>query len=788
MGRTPFGHTESMEKIRMHRRGTGTKKPRSLLKKGFIALGLLLVFALLLLAGYILSRPAWHMLDTEKLTPDKLSLCLYDQNGVLFSCLYNKENRLLLSEELPEHVKNAFIAAEDARFYSHKGIDIIRICGAAWHDLLAGAYVEGASTITQQLIKGTHLSSKKVMSRKVDEAILSLQLERRYSKEEILTMYLNTVYFGGGYYGLETAARGYFGVSSKDLSLSQAALLAGVLKSPARYAPHLRPKASVGRRGVVLDLMAEYGFISEQEAETAKKEPLVLSSDPAFGRRGYYVDYALLQSCSLLGVSMTELLEGGYQIHTAMDASLQLLCEEAFSKDENFPSEDGVSAQGAICMMEASTGRIAALVGGRDQQVALALNRAADMKRQPGSVIKPLLVYAPALEAGYTAAAMLLDEQTEYADYAPSNASGKYLGWVTMRQAVSKSLNIPAVTLFSQLGIDKCKAFAQTLGLSFDRQDTRLALALGGFTYGVSPLELCRAYSALADGGVYHEDILLTSISDSQGNLLYRHRSLSRRVMSRGSAFILTSMLMSVAEEGTAKALGELNIPIAAKTGTTGDKRGNRDIWLAAYTREYAAVVWMGYDDGSHLIPPHQGGGSYPAKLMGEIFGALYKERTAPAFTQPPEVVRVRLDAYGLKQDHEAMLCTAMTPEKYGLWEYFIRGTEPQSSSPYWSNPLPPEDLTALRTGNLVQVRFTPRERFVRYLLYRENSAGYAVLLSSFSGGTAPITYTEDVSALSGELSYYVIPVTVPLGEEGTVLTGEASQKARIYLYTLLHG
>lgn len=769
----------------MKQNRTGKKR---IVRGVFLSLLLLVCLPVLFAAGYVLSRPAWGMLDESKLTPDKLSLCLYDQDGALFSCLYNQENRLLLSGELPDHVKNAFIAAEDARFYSHRGIDLIRICGAAWHDLLAGAYVEGASTITQQLIKLTHLTSKKVMSRKVDEAILSIQLERRYSKDEILTMYLNTVYFGGGFYGLETAARGYFGVSARELTLPQAALLAGVLKSPARYAPHLRPEASLGRRGVILDLMAEYGYISEQEATAAQQTPLTLTKDPAFQRRGYYVDYALQESCKLLGVSMTELLEGGYQLHTAMDASLQLLCEEAFYKDENFPAEEGVSAQGAICMMESATGNIAALVGGRDQQVALALNRAVDMKRQPGSVIKPLLVYAPALEAGYTAATMLLDEQTEYADYAPANASGRYMGWVTMRQAVSKSLNIPAVTLFSQLGIDKCKAFAENLGLTFDRQDTRLALALGGFTYGVSPLELCRAYGALADGGLYHEDVLLTSITDAKGEVLYRHTGLSRRVMSQGSAFILTSMLQSVAEEGTARALGELHIPIAAKTGTTGDKTGNRDIWLAAYTREYAAVVWMGYDESTHSIPPNQGGGSYPAQVIKTIFSALYADRPAPAFYRPPSVVQVRLDSFSLKQDHKARLCAAITPEQYGLWEYFIRGTEPRETSPYWTVPEPPKDVQAVKVGNTVRVQFTPPESFVHYLLYRENGAGYAVLLDTFTGSTAAVRYADDVSGLTGELRYYVIPVTAPLGEEETRLVGEASPAARILLYTLLNG
>ena len=286
----------------------------------------------LAIAAYVLSRDAWHMLDEEKLTYEKLSVQVLDGDDRLFSALGGGEERLLMDiDDLPDHVKNAFIAAEDARFYDHPGVDAVRILGAAWSDLKAGAFVEGASTITQQLIKLTHLDSRKELSRKVDEAILAVQLERIYGKDQILEMYLNTVYFGGGYYGLETAARGYFGVSAAELSLDEAALLAGVLKSPARFAPHLRPEASVGRRGVILHLMAQYGMISEEECDEAAARPLQLVKDEALERRGYYVDYALQESCRLLGISMDRLLTEGYTICTGMDRDAQVLCEGLFA-------------------------------------------------------------------------------------------------------------------------------------------------------------------------------------------------------------------------------------------------------------------------------------------------------------------------------------------------------------------------------------------------------------------------------------------------------------------------
>ena len=386
------------------------KAGRRPLRRWLFFLSLLLLTPVAALAAYVFSRDAWHMLDEEKLSYEQLSVQIFDGEDRLFSALGKGEKRLLLSiEDLPAHVKNAFIAAEDARFYDHPGVDFIRILGAAWSDLKAGAFVEGASTITQQLIKLTHLNSRKELSRKVDEAILAVQLERIYGKDQILELYLNTVYFGGGFYGLETAARGYFGVSARELTLDEAALLAGVLKSPGRFSPRLRPEASVGRRGVILHLMAGYGMISEQDAEEAAARPLRLFRDPTLERRGYYVDYALLESCRLLNISMAQLLSGGYRVYTGMDREANLLCEELFRQDELFPQVNGESAQGAICLMDAQTGYISALVGGRDQEVALSYNRATRIRRQPGSVIKPILVYAPALESGYTAAEMLLD-------------------------------------------------------------------------------------------------------------------------------------------------------------------------------------------------------------------------------------------------------------------------------------------------------------------------------------------------------------------------------------------
>ncbi len=759
-------------------------------RRRFVRILLIGLLAPLLIGSvWLFSQDAWHALDLKKIVHADETLLIKDRDGKIVSRLYLHENRVSVDvRTLPAHVKNAFLAAEDARFYSHPGFDLIRIAGAALHDLRAGSYVEGASTITQQLIKLTHLSAVKTLDRKVDEAILSYQLEKQFTKDEILSFYLNRVYFGGGYYGIEAAAEGYFGVHASELSLAQSALLAGVLKSPATYAPHLRPEASVGRRGVILDLMAEYKMIDKTEAESAKTEPLVLVPDTVKQKHDSYIDLALTEACSLLNCDLDSLLTGGYTIETAMDANAQRIAENAFANDAYFPFYGDESSEGAMVLIDAKTGGVSAIVGGRDTSAALGFNRATRIRRQPGSAIKPILVYAPALEAGYTAASMLLDDPSDFGDYTPRNASGRYEGWVTMREAVRKSLNLPAVSLFRELGVQPCKAFATRMGIRFDVRDDSLALALGGFTYGVSPYRLCGAYAALAAGGIYREPYVITRITDRAGTELYRHETNASRVMSEGNAFILTSLLTSVAQEGTASMLSTLPFTLAAKTGTVGDETGNRDIWLACYNPEYAAVVWMGFDDasGGRCLPRDSGGGSYPAMLLSDVFSALYPEGIAPEFSVPADVIRVPLDAVTLKNEHMAVLANGLTPGSKTVSEYFVRGTEPVEITQYWQIPEPPTDLNVVLSGGVAEITFMPPSRYMRYRLYREDASGFSVLLETFENAVYPVSFSDPVDHLYGEYAYYIVPVHPSLSSDGEPLCGRSSEKKWISIWRSL--
>ena len=750
-------------------------------RRRFFRLLLFLIVAPLLFGAiWLFSQDAWHALTLEKIYSSEETLLIKDRDGTIVSRLYLHENRVSVgSETLPDHVRNAFLAAEDARFYSHPGFDLIRIAGAALNDLKAGSYVEGASTVTQQLIKLTHLSSEKTLDRKVDEAILSYRLEQILSKDEILTCYLNRVYFGGGYYGIEAAAEGYFGVHASELSLAQSALLAGVLKSPATYAPHLRPEASVGRRGVILDLMVEYGMIDVASAARAKAEPLTLAVDAQKQRHDSYIDLAMTEACRILCCDLDTLLTGGYTIETAMDSGAQLIAANAFQNDAFFPTYDRESCEGAFVLIDAKTGGVSAIIGGRESGIALGFNRATGIRRQPGSAIKPILVYAPALESGYTAASMLLDDATSFGDYTPKNANGRYAGWITMREAVTRSLNLPAVLLFRDLGVSQCKTFAARLGIPFDVQDDSLTLALGGFTYGVSPYRLCGAYAALAAGGVYRTPYTVTRIPDRAGTELYCHEPDGTRVMSEGNAFVLTSLLKSVVQEGTASLLSSLPIPLAAKTGTVGDENGNRDIWLACCNPDYAAVVWMGFDDAvrGRCLPKDCGGGTYPAMLLSYVFSALYPDGSAPDFAVPDSVIQVPLDRVTLKNEHIAVLATGLTPPNETVSEYFVRGTEPKIVSDYWQLPEPPTDLSVTLSGDVAEITFTPPSRYMNYRLYREDADGFSVLKATFEAPVYPIRFSDPVGALNGSYAYYVVPVHPSLLSDGAPLCGRPSAK-----------
>ena len=700
---------------------------------------------LFLLCGAVktLGMDRWVDFDVYRITGCDRTSIIYDGQSDVVTRLHGVQDRTWVSiSELQPSTVYAFISAEDARFFEHEGVDVIRIAGAIVADIKAGSYVQGASTISQQLIKLSHLTSEKTISRKAEEAALAYEMERQYSKEDILEMYLNYVYFGGGYYGIEAAAEGYFGVHASDLTLDQSAMLAGILKSPSGYAPHINYAASINRRNNILRLMRDYGYITDDEKKQASAGRPTILHDKREEYSGYYTDAVTKSAAALMGITVDELIRGGYSIYSAMDSDIQHYCEEMFKNGELFPAED---SEAAIVVLEPSTGMVVAMVGGRSYTGGISFNRATDIRRQPGSVIKPVIAYAPAFEyLNYTAADMILDEETTFADYTPSNYGNKYYGWVTVREAVTKSLNVPAVKTLSEVGVGRAKDFAKRCGIEFDDKDDSLALALGGFTYGVSPLQIAGAYSCFASGGIYNTPTLIKKITDRNGLTVYEYRQDSRRVMSEANAYILTSMLKSVVTEGTGHRLNTLDIPIAGKTGTVGLANGNRDAWMAGYTPEYTAVVWQGYDsDRLGLLPSSATGGTYPALMLYELFNHIYPDGRSGDFEKPESVKQYSIDAKTLKKQHKVVLANAMTPQSSRVTEYFTEETAPEDVSGYWAVPGSAQNLLAVREEGGVMVSFDCPDDFGMYTLWRSEAGKAEKPLMTWNGREGHIEYID---------------------------------------------
>ena len=727
------------------------------LLKTLLALGILL----LALAGaamgaltILVMTDVYTSFDPEKLGNYSQTTWVLDRDDTVIGGVYGAENRVSINiEDVPEHVRNAFIAAEDVRFYKHHGVDPVRILGAMAANIKSGTLSQGASTITQQLIKNTHLTAEKTWSRKIEEAILALKVERAYTKDQILEMYLNYVYFGNGAYGIQTAARAYFDKDVEELTLTEAAALAATLKAPSNYAPHIQPENNRRRRTQVLEIMQEEGFITAHETERAKREELVLTPGGQDTRaRGWYLDAVLAQAEDMLGVTGDELTELGLRIYTGMDSRIQAICDEVFADESLFPADsaDGTHCQSALVLMDSRTGDVLAMEGGRRYEVRRGFNRATDALRQPGSVLKPLAVYAPALERRIaTPATVILDQETDFAGYSPRNYGGKYYGAVTLRTAVAKSLNVPAAALLYQMGGQAGHESLQRFHMEPDATDTGLSLAVGSMKRGVTPLRLCAAYASLSSGGIYREPVLIRRIEDRDGKALYEAPREEEAVLEPAVAFVLNNMLQSVTNWGTGKALAELGVPIAGKTGTVDyDGGGNRDAWSAAFTPQLAAVCWMGFDqtDAQHALPASVTGGKQPTQLLAAVLSRL--DLPNAQFEQPEQgVVWAKLDAQTLQSVGEPLLAGPYTAQEDTVYEVFVAGTEPTVVSEVRIAPTPPWDLTVTAgQDGYPLIQFTTPEEGVVYHIYR-SYRGSAHEIAQLTGIAGSLTAYLDASA-----------------------------------------
>jgi penicillin-binding protein 2A len=537
---------------------------------------------------------------------------IYDKDEEIASNVLTNRTKGVTVDELPKHVSDAVVAIEDERFHEHRGFDLKGITRAFFSNLLSGRITGGGSTITQQLTKNALLSPEKTYKRKVEELFLAIKIEKVYEKDEILQMYLNQVYFGSGSWGISQASKKYFNKDIKDISISEAATLAALLQAPSASDPYNHYERALDRRNVVLGKMKEHDMISNEEyKEALSKEIRLEDGGGSFIERNYpyYVDAVLDEAIHTYGLTQEEILTRGYRIYTEMDQNLQTVLEKTYKRDSLFPGrKSGVMVQSGAVLLNPETGGVLGLIGGRGETVFRGFNRATHLKAQPGSTMKPIAVYTPALEEGYHATSLLVDEPTSFGDYKPENFSKKYQGEVPLYEAVEKSLNVPTVWLLDQIGLKKGIDSAIRFGIPIEKEDENLAIALGGMHHGISPLQLAVAYSTFPNGGKRHDGHLITKIVGPTGDIIAEREKQTVKVTSKAVANEMTSMLLNVVESGTGKGTQIKGLQIAGKTGSTQlpfeDINGTKDQWFVGYTPNLVGAIWLGYDktDRKHYL------------------------------------------------------------------------------------------------------------------------------------------------------------------------------------------
>ena len=539
---------------------------------------------------------------------------IYDINGNEIANVHATENRMPVKiSQVPKDLQNAFVAVEDNRFYEHMGVDPRGIMRALWSNLRGQSISEGGSTITQQLAKNAYLTQDRTLKRKVQEVFLALQLERQYTKQEILELYLNQIYFGQGAYGVQAAAKTYFGKNVEDLDLNECAMLAGIPKSPNYYSPTSNLQAAEERKSVVLDQMEKYGYINASQASKTKKEEMKLvkaTKNTDTNEASYFIDYVTQKLIDKYGADAV--YKDGLKIYTTIDMDMQRAAEEAM---KNLPlyNKDGngiEQPQGALVAIDPHNGHVKAMVGGRGTDQ---FNRATMAERQPGSAFKPF-VFAAALENNFTPNTVINDSPVKVGDWEPQNYDRTFNGKVSLREVARNSLNVPTVKIAQKLGIDKPIYYAQEMGITTfvlegAQNDRNLATALGGLTKGVTPLELTSAYGTFANKGIHVEPVVIVKVLDRNGKVIEQAEERQRSVISENSAAELTSMLQTVIQKGTGTH-ANIGRPAAGKTGTTNDYH---DAWFVGYTPDLVAGVWVGNDNNTSLH--NMTGGQTPAEI-----------------------------------------------------------------------------------------------------------------------------------------------------------------------------
>lgn len=728
-------------------RGKRKRKGRRWLKYLlYLVLGMALGVGVMAFA--LVYRAAATLPAFGEIRPNQSSVILDNQGEIIYR-LAAAENRTTIKDvnEIPEEVRLAFVAVEDRRFYRHKGIDLIRLAGATLHSLqyflgVEGTQLEGGSTITMQLARNAFLSPEQTVMRKLQEIMIALELEKIYDKDEILLLYLNQVPFGGQAYGLEAAAQTYFSKTASELTLSEGAMLAGMLKAPSYYNPFTNYEGAMFRRAIVLDLMAEYGFITKERAEELKAEEVILNppditSTTVTFTGDWYVDHVVTiltdpdvaRRYGIEPLGFKSLYNDGLKIYTAMDRNAQRVAQEKLEAmlpeaAVQYGGRNAEVPQGAVVVMDPTTGEVKALVGGLRHEAMLSYNRATQAYRQPGSAIKPIVAYLPAIDYLGWGPGTVIDDSpltvtSNGTDQWPHNYQrAPYLGLKPMRYGIEQSLNTMAVRALNAVTPAKAIDYAHAFGLTSiidetnpSPNDAGLALALGGLTKGVTVLDLTAAYGAVANMGVKIDPVVITRIEDADGRVIFEAEPQTHRVAAPESAYLMIDILKGTIRRGTAASGtgGFHGWPAGGKTGTTEDWH---DAWFVGFTPNLVTGIWTGYDNLTErkALPGQWTGAGPPVRIWTAIMNELVTE--APEdWLRPSGVVSVQICRTS------GMRPSSNCPADDLTWELFRRGTEPKQDN-VWTT------ATVVKAGEryVLWEPGCPGNPEVRHFIRRPNS------------------------------------------------------------------
>lgn len=677
-------------------------------------------------------------ISTSNVKLDKNKLIDLDKKITLYDSAYEKINEEVSDistteiNQIPSHVKNAFISIEDKRFYSHKGIDTKGLLRATINNIKSFSFKEGASTISQQLIKNTHLTNKKTFNRKITEMRLARQLEKKYTKDEILEKYLNTIYFGDNCYGITSASRHYFSKEPKDLTVNEGAILAAIIKAPTNYSPTKNKDNCLKRKNLVLKEMLNQNYISNEQYE----KNLKLSVETNLNNSTNYNVNSLVKKELGKIIEENNLYYKKLNIYTSVDQKLQNILENQL-KNDTYSYDKSV------------------LLTDCNSNIKAYFSTCNEISRPFGSTIKPYLCYAPAIEQNIVSSYSLInDEKTSFGEYTPSNYGEKYLGNISIKESLSKSSNVCAVKILNYVGVNNAINYLNKANIETTEKDKNLSIALGMTEKGATLSQIVSLYNVLSNNGNYQNPTIIEQITDENSVIIYKNTKQNKKIFSEETSSIVSDMLTDCCKNGTAKKLSFSGTDLCAKTGTVGTKQGNTDAYSISYNQNYTLGVWYGNKDNS-LMPNTITGGTVPSITACNLWQEIYKDTLPPkAYNKSSKLQEIKIDkiSYG---DGIIELADINAPEKYSMTVLEKNNNVPKKQSFRFSCPKV-ENLNYSVENNRFSVSLCQTELFNFKIIREENGKKIEVFDSLNNKGLKQF-HDKDVN-VGKTYSYYLLP------------------------------